>query len=77
MVPILALLRSYGSGRAFAPFGIPLWGAGEDKIAWMVAAGDAAHGLLAWGLLALIVGHAGVAVWHRVVKRDHVWHRNI
>ena len=24
-VPAIALLRQYGSGRAFAPFGIPLW----------------------------------------------------
>lgn len=74
-VPSLALLRSYGSGRAFAPFGIPLWSAGEDRVEWMTAAGNAAHGLLGWVLLAIIVGHLGMAIWHRVAKRDDVWQR--
>ncbi|NPW37130.1 cytochrome b [Pseudomonas aeruginosa] len=77
LVPVLALLRSYGSGRAFAPLGIPFWGSSEDKISWMVIAGDAAHGLLAWGLLALIVGHAGIAIWHRVANRDDLWQRMV
>ncbi|EMV8751938.1 cytochrome b/b6 domain-containing protein [Escherichia coli] len=75
VVPLLALLRSYGSGREFMPFGIPLWGASEEKIVWLIEPADLAHGLLAWALLALIVGHIGMAIWHRVIKRDQVWQR--
>lgn len=77
IVPLLALLRSYGSGRAFTPFGIPLWGASEQKIDWMIAVGNAAHGILAWVLLAMIAGHVGFALWHRTVKRDQVWSRMV
>ncbi len=77
VVPLLALLRAYGSGKAFAWFGLPLWAESTDKIAWMVSAADAAHGVLAWTLLALIVGHAGMALWHRLVKRDQVWSRMV
>ena len=77
VVPLPALLRAYGSGKAFAWFGLPLWGESSDKIAWMVAVADAVHGVLAWTLLALIVGHAAMAIWHRVVKRDLVWSRMV
>lgn len=77
IVPLLALLRSYGSGRAFSPFGLSLWEASEQKIEWMIAVGNAAHGILAWVLLAMIVGHVGVALWHRAVKRDQVWSRMV
>lgn len=77
VVPVLALLRSYGSGRAFTPFGISLWEASDQKIDWMVAAGNAAHGVLAWVLLVMIAGHIAFAVWHRVVKHDQVWGRMV
>ncbi|WP_334107963.1 cytochrome b [Methylobacillus sp.] len=74
IIPTLALIRSYGSGRAFVPFGIPFWDASE-KIEWMVDLGDMFHGELAWLLLALIAGHIVMALWHRTVKRDRVWER--
>ncbi len=74
IIPTLALIRSYGSGRAFAPFGIPFWDASE-KIERMVDLGDMFHGELAWLLLALIAGHIVMALWHRTVKRDRVWER--
>lgn len=77
VVPLLALLRSYGSGRAFAPFGISLWEASEQKIGWMISVGNAAHGILAWVLLAMIAGHVGFAIWHKAIKRDQVWGRMV
>ncbi|KAF1019289.1 MAG: Cytochrome b561 [Paracidovorax wautersii] len=76
IVPSLALLRQYGSGRAFAPFGVPLMGASEP-VAWMVAPANAAHGLLAWLLLALIVGHVAMVLVHRFVWRDAVARRMV
>ena len=76
IIPTLSLIRSYGSGREFSPFGIPFWGASE-KIEWMVDLGDLLHGELAWVLLALIAGHIVMAMWHRTVKRDQVWERMV
>ncbi|WP_338066158.1 cytochrome b [Billgrantia endophytica] len=66
IVPSLALLRQFGSGRAFSPFGIPLMSGFEgESIEWMTAAGSLFHGVLGWTLLALIVGHIGMVLWHR------------
>ena len=33
--------------------------------------------VLAWTLLAMIVGHASMAIWHRVALRDKVWGRMV
>lgn len=71
-VPALALLRTYGMGRAFAPFGIPLFAGFEGRIGWMTAPANALHGLLGWTLLALIAGHVVMAVAHRVFWQDDV-----
>ena len=71
VVPALALLRSYGTGRGLNPFGlfqlIPATGARVD---WMVAPANALHGPLAWALLALIGGHVAMALFHEAVLRD-------
>ncbi|MFZ6763670.1 cytochrome b [Pseudoroseomonas sp. WGS1072] len=76
IVPALALLRSYGSGRAFAPFGLPLFpGFQGGPIGWMVAPGNALHGWLGWTLLALIAGHVAMVVLHRFVWHDEVLSR--
>lgn len=65
VVPTLGLLRQYGSGRSFEPFGISLFAGFEGKIEWLVESGNLLHGSLAWTLLALIVGHIVMAFWHR------------
>lgn len=65
-VPLVALLRQYGSGRGFAPWGIPLMDARADaKIEWMTELGSLLHGKLGWLLLACVVGHVAMALWHR------------
>lgn len=69
LVPALALLRQYGSGRAYAPFGLPLMET-SAPVPWMVAWGNALHGWLAWLLLALIAGHVAMALLHRWLWRD-------
>ena len=71
-VPLVALLRHYGSGRAFAPFGIPLMSGFEGEIEWMTATGSIFHGLLGWVLLALIVGHVGMVILHRRMAGEDV-----
>ena len=76
VVPSLALLRAAGSGRGFAPFGIPLFAPfSGGPVGWMVAPANAAHGLLAWTLLTLVAGHIAMVVVHRRLWRDDVLHR--
>ena len=76
LVPALALLRAAGSGRGYAPFGLPLFPAFEGgPVPWMVAPGDALHGWLGWLLLALVAGHITMAIVHRAVWRDDVLQR--
>ncbi|MCQ4158460.1 cytochrome b/b6 domain-containing protein [Roseomonas sp. GC11] len=76
VVPTLALLRAYGSGRAFAPFGLPLFpGFPGGPVGWMVAPANALHGWLAWLLLALVAGHAAMALLHRLRGQGDVLRR--
>ncbi len=66
IVPVLALLRQYGSGRSFDPFGFPVFSGFEsDKIEWMTDLGSLLHGELGWLLLALTLGHIVMSYWHR------------
>jgi len=76
-VPLLALVRLYGSGRAFAWFNtVPLFSAGPKNDA-LVAPASLLHGPLAWTLLALVVGHVAMALLHRWLWRDDVAQRMI
>ena len=66
LVPLLALLRQYGSGRQFSVFGIELMaGFSGPKTEWLMAPANLLHGNLGWLLLALILGHAAMALVHR------------
>lgn len=66
VVPGLALLRQYGSGKSFEPLGIPIFSGFEaEEIGWMVAPGDWLHSWLGWLLLATILGHIFMVYWHR------------
>jgi len=69
LVPTLGLMRQYGWGRSFAPWGIPLMGDSE-RIDWMMAPANAVHGLLGWLLFFLIVGHAVMAFVHHFKMKD-------
>ena len=73
-IPSIALLRQYGSGRAFSPLGLPFFPGFDqsEKIDWMVKLGGLLHGELAWVLLALIAGHVAMALWHRRTGHDDV-----
>lgn len=75
LVPGLALLRQYGSGKPFTPYDIPLMPARETKIDWMILPGDLLHHWLAFILLAVVAGHAGMAILHRKLWKDDVLSR--
>ncbi len=70
VMPVAALLRAYGGERAFAPFGFEIFPAQQPPIVWMVSAGEALHGELAWLLLALIAGHVVMVGVHEGMWRD-------
>ena len=74
IVPSLALLRQFGSGRPFSPFGMPLMSASE-RVDSLMAPANAAHGLLAWTLLALVAGHVAMVLVHQFIWRDGLWAR--
>jgi cytochrome b561 len=75
MVPALALLRQYGSGKPFTPYGIPLMPGRDSKIEWMMMPGDLLHHWLAFLLLVILIGHIGMAALHRFIWRDEVLNR--
>ncbi|WP_394004678.1 cytochrome b [Luteimonas sp. WGS1318] len=69
-IPTVALLREYGSGRGFAPWGVPLFPQTGERIAWLMAPANLSHGVLAWTLLAVIAGHVAMVALHHVFWRD-------
>ena len=69
-VPALALLRSYGSGRGFSAFGIQIFEQTGVQNASLTAQGNAAHGHLGWGLLAVVVGNVWMAREKHSALRD-------
>jgi cytochrome b561 len=70
VVTIVAILRAYGSTRAFAPFGFEIFPARSEEITWMTKLGGALHGELAWLLGALILGHVFMVGVHEAMWRD-------
>lgn len=74
-VPALALLRQYGSGRGFSPWGLTIMEKTGQRVEWMMEPGNLAHGVLGWLLLALAVGHVAMALVHQYWIRDGLLQR--
>lgn len=72
IVPTLALLRGFGSGKGVRLFGVQLQQPTGVETGWMTAPGNLLHGNLAWVLLALIAGHVAMVAVHRYLWRDDV-----
>ncbi len=72
IVPTLAFLRALGGGRGYAFFGHQVVPRSGVRTEWMAAPADLLHSGLAWLLLALILGHAAMALVHHFVWRDGV-----
>lgn len=70
LVPTLAILRAVGGVRGFSVYGVQLVAPGGEAIPALTAPGNALHGLLGWALLALIVGHVAMALFHTHVRKD-------
>lgn len=79
VVPSLALMRAYGSGRGLEWLGMPVVPAGQSQPDWVALVNStrdaldlSLHGLLAWGMLALIGGHVLMVVVHHVLLKDPI-----
>ncbi len=70
VIPSLALLRQYGSGKPFTPYGLPLMPGRDDKIAWMMIPADLFHYWLGFTLMIVVLGHAAMAMVHRLRWKD-------
>ena len=71
-VPVLALVRTYGGGRAFSYFGLTIFGATGNRVPGLMAPGNALHGPLGWTLFALILGHVAMSFVHRFAWKEDV-----
>ncbi|WP_136684146.1 cytochrome b [Falsirhodobacter xinxiangensis] len=76
-IPLLGLLRAYGSGKGWHHWGVQIVPETGTEIPWMIRAADLAHGELGWALLAMIAGHAGMACFHQFWMRDRVLSRMV
>lgn len=75
IIPTLALMRAYGGGRGFAFQGLQVLPATGERVDALMAPASAVHGPLGWLLLALIVGHVAMAVYHTLVLKDETLQR--
>lgn len=69
-IPALGLLRTYGSGKGWTHWGLPIVPETGVEVAWMVTLGHMAHGELAWVMTALIGLHVGAAARHGLRRDD-------
>lgn len=65
VIPALAVLRDYGSGRGLALWGFRIVPATGRQAEWMIALADALHSELSWLLYSCIAGHVIAALGHR------------
>jgi len=74
LMPLTGIAIMVGNGYGLKVFGMQLVARG-DGIDWLADLGGILHSPLAWLLLVLVVGHAGMALVHHVVKKDGVLRR--
>ncbi|MDT3709872.1 MAG: DUF2218 domain-containing protein [Pseudomonadaceae bacterium] len=73
LLPVSGILFMLGNGYGLEVFGVQLATKGPE-IAWAASLGSI-HSPLAWLTVLLVVGHAGIALLHHLVRRDGVLQR--
>lgn len=73
LLPIGGVLLLVGNGYGWTVFGVQLIAKG-DEIPWMASLGSL-HSPVALFLVAMIIGHAAIALWHHFVRKDDVLRR--
>lgn len=74
LMPVSGLLLAWGSGHGASFFGLPVIAPGA-KLEWAHELGEEMHEVGQFLLWALIAGHVGAALYHRLFKRDDVMQR--
>lgn len=74
LMPITGISIMLGNGYGLTVFGMELVAKGAE-IPWLADIGSALHSPVAWLLLVMIAGHAGMALVHHFVKKDGVLRR--
>jgi cytochrome b561 len=69
-VPALALIRAYGRGRSFSFLGMPIFDPAGVQNETLNSIGSTLHGPLGWTLLAVVVCHVFMALFHHFALRD-------
>src|SRR5690606_21128201 len=77
-VPVLALLRQYGSGKSFEIAGFTIFsGFDGQKIEWMMTLGSLFHGELGILMGIIVVGHIFMAIAHKRKTKSNAIFRKI
>lgn len=76
LMPLTGMGIMIGNGYGLSVFGLELVAAGPE-IPWLATVGGLIHSPLAWLLLAMVIGHGGMALVHRFVKKDQVLQRMV
>lgn len=74
LLPVTGIMIMLGNGYGLTVFGIELV-AESEGISWMAGPGEALHSPIAWLMLVVVLGHAGIALLHHFVKKDGVLQR--
>lgn len=74
LMPLSGIAIMVGNGYGLTVFGIELVARGAE-IPWLATFGGMLHSPLAWLLVAMVAGHAGMALVRHFVKKDGVLRR--
>lgn len=73
-MPLSGIAVLVGNGYGLTVFGLDLL-AGGGEVPWLAALGGAVHSPLAWLLVLMVLGHAGMALVHHFIRKDGVLRR--
>ncbi len=73
LMPITGIMTMLGNGYGLTVFGFSLASKGEG-VEWMASLGSL-HSPIAWIMLIMVLGHAGMALLHHFVKKDNTLRR--
>jgi len=74
LMPLTGIAIMVGNGYGLEVFGMQLV-AGGAEVPWLAEVGGALHSPVAWLLLLMVAGHAGMALVHHFVRKDGVLKR--
>jgi len=74
VMPLTGIAILLGNGYAMTVFGVELVPKGAE-IPWLASLGGAVHSPVAWLLMIMVAGHAGMALVHHFVRKDNVLRR--